>query len=68
MPGILTVEQRAEITLKIFPEIASLGIGYLIGHGYVIEAVLAGEAAPVDEATRKRIVEEAAKVQEAERP
>lgn len=53
MAGRLTGDQRSAIALLVWPEIEHLGIGFLVGHGLIVEAVLDGDpTAPVTQAPR----------------
>jgi hypothetical protein len=54
--GRLTGAQRQSVVFQVWPELRTLGIGYVIGHGILVEAALADdEKAPVDAETRAKI-------------
>jgi hypothetical protein len=63
LSGTLTGDEREAIALAVWPELSKLGVGYLLGHGIIVECVVAGDPkAPVDELTRARILEAAARI------
>jgi len=60
MSGQLLLGDRKKVVLAVWPELAGLGVGYILGHAILVEAVLEDDPkAPVDAATRVRIKEAA---------
>jgi hypothetical protein len=58
--GRLTGAQRQSVVFQVWPELRTLGIGYVIGHGILVEAALDDDPkAPLDSETRRRIKEAA---------
>lgn len=60
MSGLLRLEDRTRVVLDVWPELRGCGVGYILGHAILVEAVLEDDPkAPVDEKTRARIKEAA---------